>query len=273
MPIVVRPLTDDEVRGILLAPPAAHRHDRQEIVLFTQGGCLHEIDGAAQDLEAPCALLIARGKQHRLIPRSGTQGWVIHFEEALLPGSSAWMFSQFFASSSVALPEGAPASRVFELAELASALLERGGAGVEDAAAHLLLAMLALLQAKFQEEVLLRTEASCSDFRLFVECLDLVEAHYRIEKGPGFYADRLGVPIRRLLRLTHLFLGRTLKQLLEDRCLVEAKRLLYFTDTPIKVLVADLGYQDPSYFTKVFRKATGTTPVAFRQARRESLGD
>jgi len=60
--------------------------------------------------------------------------------------------------------------------------------------------------------------------------------------------------------------------MIEERCLGEAKRLLAFSDTPIKAIASDLGYVDQSYFTKVFRKATGEAPTDFRRSRSEPTG-
>jgi len=263
MPITSRPLTEDLVQSILSHPPRPHRHSFQELVILTEGGGEHQIDGQTLSVEAPLAILVAQGKQHQLVPRAGTRGWIINFGTDSLPASGHWIFSQFFAASNLPLErKGHPAIRS---AEILHEVLREQPPGAGEASTHLLLALLGLLQAELQRTVLRRASANCGDFRLFTQFLEHLEQHFRTEKGTGFYAKLLGVPPKVLLRLTHTFLGMTLKQLIEERCIGEARRQLYFSDEPIKVIALDLGYQDQSYFTKVFRKATGQSPAAFRQ--------
>nr|WP_320131168.1 helix-turn-helix transcriptional regulator [uncultured Holophaga sp.] len=265
MTVTIHLLDDPRIREILLSPPKPHRHGVQEIVLLTQGGGEHRIDGELHAVEAPVAVIIARGKQHCLLPRPDTRGWVINFSEEALPAQGAWLFSQFFSATHVSLGASAPPDLVFGMATLLSGILATQGANGEVAAAHQLQAMILLLQTAFQQEVTHQGAISCEDFRLFVRFLEVVEVHYQAEKHAAFYARQLGVPVRRILRLARSFLGRTFKQVIEDRAVAEARRMLHLGDAPIKAIVADLGYQDPSYFTKVFRRATGLTPLAFRR--------
>ncbi|SHM78637.1 helix-turn-helix domain-containing protein [Roseibium suaedae] len=98
----------------------------------------------------------------------------------------------------------------------------------------------------------------------------LVEDHFRTERSPEFYAGEMGLSVSRLNRYCRLFTDRTAAQSIRDRVVVEAKRLLAFSGLGISQIAYDLGYEDPAYFSRFFRKETGESPADFRS--RQDLG-
>jgi AraC-like DNA-binding protein len=60
-------------------------------------------------------------------------------------------------------------------------------------------------------------------------------------------------------------LGKTAGDIIRDRIAVEAKRLLTNAEMDVKEIAYDLNFEDPSYFTRFFRKNVGTTPEQFRK--------
>lgn len=67
-----------------------------------------------------------------------------------------------------------------------------------------------------------------------------------------------------LANVVHECSSHTPLQLINDRILLEAKRLLRYSDKKIKDIANDLGYEDPSYFVKFFKRQTGMLPTEFR---------
>ncbi|MBD8892780.1 helix-turn-helix domain-containing protein [Roseibium litorale] len=92
----------------------------------------------------------------------------------------------------------------------------------------------------------------------------LVEEHFRSERSPEFYAGEMGLTVARLNRYCRLFTDRTAAQSIRDRVVIEAKRLLAFSGLGISQIAYDLGYEDPAYFSRLFRKETGESPADFR---------
>lgn len=91
-----------------------------------------------------------------------------------------------------------------------------------------------------------------------------VERDHAVTRRVEDYAAALGYSPRTLTRATRSATGRTAKQYVDDRVLLEAKRLLWHSGLPAKEVATRLGFDDPSDFTKFFRLRTGTTPGAFR---------
>ena len=100
--------------------------------------------------------------------------------------------------------------------------------------------------------------------------LKLIERHHIIERSPDFYAEAFGLSAKRINQITRQFLGRTVTQLVHDRIVLEAKRNLGVTDRDVQAVGHSLGFDDPSYFTRFFRRETGQTPIEFRSSVRIS---
>lgn len=98
-----------------------------------------------------------------------------------------------------------------------------------------------------------------------VNVLKLVDEHFKERKDTGFYADKLAMTNKRLNELTKEQFGKTVTQLLHDKVIVDARRLLAFTDMTIKSIAIELGYQDTSYFCRFFKRLSGVSPQTFRE--------
>ena len=93
----------------------------------------------------------------------------------------------------------------------------------------------------------------------------LVELHYRQHRSLDFYAGALGMTRRTLTRLTTAQLGCTPLDVIHRRLALEAQRLLRFTNATATQVAAELGFDDPSYFSRFYQRMTGRRPVNERQ--------
>jgi len=85
----------------------------------------------------------------------------------------------------------------------------------------------------------------------------------------GEYARLLALTPGHLNDLTKAATGQTASALIDARLILEAKRLLAHSDASTAEIAADLGFQDPSYFGRFFRRHVDQSPGAFRAAIRE----
>lgn len=95
---------------------------------------------------------------------------------------------------------------------------------------------------------------------------DLLEKEFRSGKSVSAFARDLGVTATHLTRVCNKTCGRSASDLLHDRVIFEARRLLTETRTPIQNVSESLGFTSPAYFTRAFQHRTGKTPSAFRKA-------
>ena len=93
---------------------------------------------------------------------------------------------------------------------------------------------------------------------------ELVERHFRHLHRTSEYTGKLAVTPGHLSALCRKQLGRSAKQVLLERIAVEARRLLLYTDRTAESIAHDLGFADPSYFGRFFRRMSGMSPRRFR---------
>lgn len=104
-----------------------------------------------------------------------------------------------------------------------------------------------------------------SELDIFRDFSRYLEIHFKEKHNVADYANLLHVAPK---TLTHKFKNLNLEspnQLIINRILLEAKRLLFYTDKTIKEIAYDLGYEDPAYFNRLFTHKTGSTPITFKK--------
>ncbi len=95
----------------------------------------------------------------------------------------------------------------------------------------------------------------------------LVETNYRERRPLAFYAAQLVCTVRTLSRQTDEAFGMSPLHLINRRLLLEARRLLRFTNASCSEVAGDLGFEDPAYFSRVYRRMIGRSPSEDRKAR------
>jgi AraC family transcriptional activator of pobA len=102
----------------------------------------------------------------------------------------------------------------------------------------------------------------------FLRFAALVEARFRDGWPVSAYAEALGLSVKRLNRLTQAQAGMSAQACVHRRLAREACERLVHLDAPASAIAADLGFDDPAYFTRFFKRMTGMTPRAYREGRR-----
>ncbi len=97
----------------------------------------------------------------------------------------------------------------------------------------------------------------------------LLEQHFKVIKTPAHYAGELNISTSYLNECVKAITGRSVSSNIHQRVMLEAKRLLYHSARSVKEIAGELGYDDYSYFTRLFTKVVGMTPIAFRDKNRE----
>lgn len=91
----------------------------------------------------------------------------------------------------------------------------------------------------------------------------LIDTHFREIKSPGQYAKLMFMSEKHLNRICKEVLNKTTSDLIMDRLLLEAKRLLVHSSLTISEIADELGFFDVSYFSRLFKKKSGKTPLDF----------
>jgi len=96
------------------------------------------------------------------------------------------------------------------------------------------------------------------------QLLALIESEGSQHRQVAYYAEKMHLTAYQLNSITKASLGKTCSDLINDFVLLEAKRYLLATSSQVNEIAGQLGYEDPSYFIRFFKKHTGYSPEAFR---------
>lgn len=106
--------------------------------------------------------------------------------------------------------------------------------------------------------------------RTVIRFRQLVERHFTTTHRLEEYGRLLAVTPGHLSNLTRRYLGRPAGSIIRNRLLIEAKRRLLTSDTTAERISSELGFKDPSYFSRFFKRGTGRTPTQFRAGHSSS---
>ena len=99
----------------------------------------------------------------------------------------------------------------------------------------------------------------------FEEFMEKVESHFDTLKKVSDYAEMMNLTTYQLNAITKVIVDKTCSQLINEQIILNAKRNLLATSNQINEIAFALGYDDPSYFIRFFKKHTNYSPEAFRQ--------
>lgn len=237
---------------------------------------------AMRSLSEPCFLWFTKG-QGRITIAGQTRGYTAH-NGILIPagvmhgfevGPQVFGTAVFFGrESGVTLPKEALHLRIREVhaqQELNVTLdaiqreIDADTPGHDRAAlAHL--GLLGVWIERQAAKVTVETPKPDAARRLVARFTDLMEREFRSGAGVGDMAAHLGVTATHLTRCCRLTCGRSAIDLLQDRRIFEARKLLSETRLPVNRIGESLGFTSAAYFTRAFQHRTGSSPTAFRRS-------
>ncbi len=238
-----------------------HRHARlHQFILVESGGGTAFIEENQRPLTAGELINMPMGVVHGFSFLPGTHGWVVtltsellaeslHDSEGLRPLLSEAKVMQFTSATRNVV------KAIF--AEYAT---------MDYARAHVLRGLSAVLAGLVARTL---SEDSPNDVRtehgLQRRFETLVEERYREHLPVSEYARMLAVTPTHLSRVMRHTAGHSASAAIEERLIREARRYLAFSNLAVSEIGYQLGFNDPAYFSRVFTRATGQSPRAFRQ--------
>ena len=256
--------------GVESATSRPHRDSHYLLWLATQGQFTVHLDFEEVNFAAPALLLIFPGQVHHLVGTTQPQGWGVSFDPALLDAELQRTLEQSFVGPQVLNPKSAFFRQATRMMELMEDLQTNSSNTRTSQAIHALLTaslnlLIGLATPEHSRENPKESRASVIE-RAFRR---LLEQHYKECKQPAYYAAKLAVSVAHLNDTVKQSTGRTVSVHIQTRAILEAKRLLGFTDLSVKEIGYEIGYNEPVYFGKVFKKNTGVTPLDFRRQFRD----
>lgn len=250
-----------------------HRYDFHTLVCVTQGQCTQVVDFKSIACEPGSLLVLRAGQAHSYGQEKDWDGWNVLFQpEFVLPASTTSHDLRF------ALDPGRLSEHMVlnsqELQKVMSVVEQLRedtliDAPKEDVHAllrhqlHALLTRLSILQGRRQAEGSLVSPAT----QRFQRFQQLVEERFSQWHQVADYASHLGYTEKSLARAVTAAMGVTAKAFIAARIVLEAKRLLVHTDLAVSTIGDRLGFDEPTNFSKFFKREEECTPAEFRRCQ------
>ena len=198
------------------------------------------------------------------------EGLIIRFTDDFLLDSAVspdWnyrttLFSHFALHRSLRVPDDQLESYQ-EILRMLWREHEREGFGKLTSLRHLLSLLLLQLERVRRESADTQPPLK-GDADSYYQFSNFLETHYTQNHQINFYATHLYITPRQLSDLTRRFTGKTAKRLIRERLILESKRYLQHTNASVKEIAFSLGFDDPSYFSKVFKEQLGIAPHEYQ---------
>lgn len=262
-PFDIRPITREMVGMIRLNPAEPHRHDHEELLILTHGHPEHFIDFRSVVLIPPVIVYVAHGKVHSFLPDEETRGWVIRYSSDFIPQNRFNFYSGFLDEIECPLDADFCTTTMHDLCGIMLREQEQVPPDL-NMIRYLLQAVLTKLETATKTRYFDPQIARNAQMITFNNFLKILEYNYMRPAGVEFYADKLNMSARNLNRISQSVFGKSISEIIETRKMIEARTRLLESGKTVAEIGFDLGYSEKSYFTRVFRKHTGTTPTEFR---------
>jgi AraC-like DNA-binding protein len=248
------------------------------IACITAGQAMHTVDFQTRRYARGSVLTVAPGQIQRFDPAASWKGWIVIFRPEFLQPAGARspvreleVYQQLQALPAhlpIAATEHAALIEVFtRMRRDAQSDADRGVLhSLLRSQLHTLLVRLFLVHASQlpagQDTAALER---CRRFR------QLLEEHFMDWHHISAYARKLGYSEKSLWRATNEVAGLTPKAMLTARLLLEAKRYLAHTDLDVATISNKLGFDEPTNFSKFFKREVGDAPGRFRDSEHQIL--
>lgn len=247
-----------------------HRAEFYQILWFQKGSPTHLVDFNPVKIQPNSLLFINKNSVQLFDYKTKFQGKAILFTDSFFCKTetdtqflrSSILFNDLLSVSQIQIPNTSSIiTSIFQFleSELKNSKDEYQSEILRNSLHNFLLH--SERERRKQDFIAIKKDVYLEETLLFKTLLD---THFIHHKKVSFYAQKMNLTSKRLNQATSKIFGKTPKNIIDDRVLLESKRLLAHTNESIKEIAFSLGFEEPTNFIKYFKKHTGKTPVEFK---------
>jgi len=269
----IRDFNDEEIEHNLMP----HLHDFYSIFWVESGEAIHATEFVEYSLKSDTILFVPPGLKHRMYIDKSVSGTYILFNEDFIqynrknhvPLKEYRLFNNSdFKSLITVVPE--KREKLNNITGLIFDELQNSDDYSQDIVLNLLHLFLLESRRIFdQQNQAPKEEPDTTPDTTIIKFKQLIEENFTKEKNVSPYAEMLNMNPSCLNELTKRTTGITAGELIRNRVIDETKKLLYASPRSGKEIAYELGFDDPAYFSRFFKKYTGTTLKEFRDNSRK----
>ncbi|GAB3921630.1 helix-turn-helix domain-containing protein [Larkinella terrae] len=245
-----------------------HAHPFYSVTWVQEGSGIHVNNGKAYEVAPNQLFFLAPGKMHSWQLSADTKGYNLFFDSDFCRGTSGhllYRYPFFHANKEHPLLQVTDPDALFaDIFDFIFSEYQSKQANRFEVILSALHIVLELSDRLYHEQWNGNGTYLYDRIRQYEQ---LIEHQFLTVRMVSDYAAQMNVTPHYLNQLCKKVVGKTASQLYHERIVLEARFLLAYTSDSVKEIGFRLGFQDPSYFVRFFRKNTGETPADFRQRK------
>ncbi|WP_337965522.1 helix-turn-helix transcriptional regulator [uncultured Flavobacterium sp.] len=266
--IIIVNMEDREIEEHDISKP--HRDDHCQLMFALSGKFKLNIDFENVEFTAPALLCVFPEEVHHIIDVENPKGWMISFDPSLASKEILQLLENKIENPFLLQQESNFFQQLSILMDLIEKIqLENKNNYIQKSIHSLLNALLNLIAAELVSNISVDKEKENRSIIIKETFIKLTKEHFKIWKQPAQYAAALSISVAHLNDTVKSLTGSPVSVHIQEASILEAKRLLYFTDKNVKEVAYEVGYDEPVYFGKLFKKVTNLTPLEFRKKFRD----
>jgi AraC-like DNA-binding protein len=245
----------------------AHTHDFYLITLFTKGSGKHTIDFKTYNVSRGSIFFLSPSEIHSWTLSEDTDGYVLFFNASfyVMDALSQQLFLlPFFKSKDKTRQLLLNEQELSKIEPVFTSIIQEA----ENAQVFrhsILRAYLDVLLFKLADLRASSNNERIQPVSLVPELQALIESNFMQHWQVSQYAEKLNTTPQQLNNITKNYLNKTVAEIIQERMMAEAKRLLVYTSLTVSEIAYQLNFSDNSYFNRFFKKAENSTPEQFRK--------
>lgn len=243
-----------------------HRHDFFFFLVLEKGAGKHSIDFTQYTIGNNSVFVMHPGQVHELFLKKGSTGFVIEFSNDFYSNrekSSGNLLRRVSSRNYYQLSKEKFKKPLDIMSAIHEEFVSRQEGYRDMIKASLEMFYIELIRQGVSEQGRMKDKKQYARERLD-DLLELIEKNITNKKQVSQYSEMLNLTSYQLNSITKELLGKTCSDLINEHIILEAKRYLLATSNQVNQIAFHLGFDDPSYFIRFFRKHTGFSPATFR---------
>ncbi len=247
-----------------------HSHSFYQIVWIYNKGGKHYVDFEGHKIEENTIIFISKNQIHYFDKKANHKGILLHFNESFLMHSDIDIFLKYNVFNTNETPCYSIESKSIEIVEtyitlIKDEILKSNHFGQQQVIRYLLKSLLIVLEREHRSQID-DTLHFRNQYELqYLRFRELIEENYTTGITVNEYAEKLHISSKTLTTITKKISSKSPSQLISERIILEAKRLLAFTILKINEIGYRLGFEDASYFVKYFKRYEKKSPAKYRE--------
>ncbi|MBN1118882.1 MAG: helix-turn-helix domain-containing protein [Bacteroidales bacterium] len=259
-------------------PDVPHRHEYYTILWAKKVCGLHYIDYVEYPIKPNYIFFVTPGQVHQVITFGEPEGYVIMFTPEFIHKNNideSFLTNLGLFSDSAATPPLTIDSKAAEQLNKIVVEIQKhfhdNNAFREDLLGSYLKIFLVECNKHLPENNMINLQVYESGRNILKEFKTLVEIHYPKWHKVSEYAGEMNITPDYLNNVIKTTIGKTAKEFIQNRLILEAKRLGIHTQLSTKEIAFQIGFEDPSHFSKFFKSAEGQPFSEFKSSLEKSL--